>query len=1364
MATETLTTSGTWTRPTVCKNLVVKVYGGGGGGGSSSATKSNGSGAGGGGGAFTSVTIATPNASYDYVVGTAGIAGAGGATATDGGAGGFSWWGTTTTCYSKGGGGGAKGLVDADSTAGIAGTADYGTVKYAGGAGFKGVGGSTATGGGGGGSGGTGSVGNTATDINGAGAVTGGYNGGMGGAVHAVGVAPTGAYGGGGGGGGHSNTTSTALAGGAGKPGVIFLDYTLGLLPTPSDSNSASWISAVLAKMVIFAVVAEASAGYTEAITSKLPCDAIIAEANSAYTETVGAQFDYFASIGEANTAYTEAPSALFRYKAEIGEANAAYAEEVIESHPGTLSQAWRDAALVDVTAPASVAEANTAYTEAIDARFTYQASIAEANTAYTEAPLIRQNYRAGIAEANAAYTDTPVIFQPQRAGPAEANTAYTEGVTAFETIFGLIDEDGSNWDEAVDKDLPQVGTTPIDVPVSETSNYWLEAVSGRQLYRASIGESLNLWDEGIAKSLPASGSTPIDVTPPADSLNLWTEAISGRETYRAGVSETLNAWLETSLVREPIKPAIGESFNNWTEAITDREPIRTLVSETLNLWAEAPVVREPIRTSVGESLNNWTEAITSRKPIQALLSEDLNNWLETISVTTDMMLSLPVTVGESLNFWAETPAQIVMLRNARTLTIADGSPWTAPLTASTMEVECYGAGAAGGGSYSQNSTGSGGGGGGGAYSKLAILNPTGDYAFVVGVKGTGVTGGKGNNGGASWFKSNDAAGCVAAGGTGGNQGTSTASGTGGSGGLLAAGYGTTLYSGGNGASGVYNSYGGGGGESASYGGNGFSAFSRLGGTGALGDDGAAGGLSHAVGGTASGYGAGGGGAGHRQGATLAGGNGSNGKIFLKWSEYPCLALEYPIVGEDLNNWTDSVEILCRNLVLPAEANQPYSETPSKDIVEFKAWRESVVHQVKEVYVGAIPKTISESNAPYSESLNLFKTFRAQVSDSTVLSETITRQINYQTVRNKAWWDEVEAVVITDITFSPLHILISDSNSANWVDSVKPVKRLLLNPSDAFVNTVPLTWDASPSSDVIGYRIFYDTHTAPDSYYFDVGLVTSCNLTITAPGLWYITVYAHDSEDLYSDPSNEVTEIVAGYVDTATVRHRSTARPSDSFAPTENVHHNKVTIIVLTPLDVEIGEANGPYTEIVAGSGGPIFVNIDESFQYSDSVNAFYPIYATISEANGTYTETITALDPKPQVIAETANFWNEYIHLHKHSITIITPITVEISGDYLDPIDGVPSALVPTALLKTISESNVASESILVREPIRVNVGESSNYWQEGFHYSGIYVQIGFILEDLVSFPWADSANYSVVTVAPIPGNKWIRNWKKHA
>ena len=95
------------------------------------------------------------------------------------------------------------------------------------------------------------------------------------------------------------------------------------------------------------------------------------------------------------------------------------------------------------------------------------------------------------------------------------------------------------------------------------------------------------------------------------------------------------------------------------------------------------------------------------------------------------------------------------------TLTIVDGSPWTATQTG-TITVECWGGGAAGGGSNS--AFGGGGGGGGGAYSKTTNISVTKDttYAFVIGTKGTGGSDADGNPGGDTTWQTNV---CVADGG-----------------------------------------------------------------------------------------------------------------------------------------------------------------------------------------------------------------------------------------------------------------------------------------------------------------------------------------------------------------------------------------------------------------------------------------------------------------------------------------------------------------------------------------------------------------------------------------------------------------------
>jgi len=215
------------------------------------------------------------------------------------------------------------------------------------------------------------------------------------------------------------------------------------------------------------------------------------------------------------------------------------------------------------------------------------------------------------------------------------------------------------------------------------------------------------------------------------------------------------------------------------------------------------------------------------------------------------------------------------------TLTIASGSPWSTPGGATNLIIECFGAGGGGGPSDSTKSGNAGGGGGGGAYSKLVIASPSGDYTFFVGAGGTSAVAG-----GASWFKSNDLNGCVAKGG-----GPGVNDGSAGIGGAAADGFGSTKWSGGNGAPQQGSSpqlVGGGGGEGAGAAANGTTATNGTGASGvADGGDGGAGGLAHVNGDApASGNGGGGGGGGHTNtgGSPTSGGTGADGKIVLTWT------------------------------------------------------------------------------------------------------------------------------------------------------------------------------------------------------------------------------------------------------------------------------------------------------------------------------------------------------------------------------------------------------------------------------------------------------------------------------------------------
>ncbi|NEW82363.1 MAG: hypothetical protein GZ094_08365 [Mariniphaga sp.] len=191
-ATQSFTTSGSFTVPSGVTSITVECWGGGGAGGGNTTNSSDGGG-GGAGGAFASkVVTVIPGNTYTVTVG--GVkAGTNGAGAS----GNPSWFGSIGTVYSEGGAGGAApngGLV-----AGGAGSSasTIGTIKNAGGSGAGGT--STSGGAGGGGAGSTGIGGNATGITAGTGTTTYGGNGGVGRNSENDGVAGN-LYGGGGGG------------------------------------------------------------------------------------------------------------------------------------------------------------------------------------------------------------------------------------------------------------------------------------------------------------------------------------------------------------------------------------------------------------------------------------------------------------------------------------------------------------------------------------------------------------------------------------------------------------------------------------------------------------------------------------------------------------------------------------------------------------------------------------------------------------------------------------------------------------------------------------------------------------------------------------------------------------------------------------------------------------------------------------------------------------------------------------------------------------------------------------------------------------------------------------------------------------
>ncbi len=137
------TATGTWTRPTGCRAIVVEMVGGGGGGGyGNSATGQAAVGAGGGGGAYAIKLFNSPAATVAYSCGAGGTAGVA-SSSTAGGAGGDTTWDSPAT-VTAGGGAGGSGSSSTTTVGGSAigaagGTATGGDLNVPGGNGFPGI-------------------------------------------------------------------------------------------------------------------------------------------------------------------------------------------------------------------------------------------------------------------------------------------------------------------------------------------------------------------------------------------------------------------------------------------------------------------------------------------------------------------------------------------------------------------------------------------------------------------------------------------------------------------------------------------------------------------------------------------------------------------------------------------------------------------------------------------------------------------------------------------------------------------------------------------------------------------------------------------------------------------------------------------------------------------------------------------------------------------------------------------------------------------------------------------------------------------------------------------------------------------------
>lgn len=121
------TSSGTWTKPSGCKNVLVRIWGGGGGSGGSNSSGNSGAG---GGAGYSEMFIDVTGISSATV--TVGSAGAGGVSSTaNGSAGGNSSWSDGVNTLTANGGGGGLSYSNG-GTAGTPGTASGGDRNFAG--------------------------------------------------------------------------------------------------------------------------------------------------------------------------------------------------------------------------------------------------------------------------------------------------------------------------------------------------------------------------------------------------------------------------------------------------------------------------------------------------------------------------------------------------------------------------------------------------------------------------------------------------------------------------------------------------------------------------------------------------------------------------------------------------------------------------------------------------------------------------------------------------------------------------------------------------------------------------------------------------------------------------------------------------------------------------------------------------------------------------------------------------------------------------------------------------------------------------------------------------------------------------------
>ena len=81
---------------------------------------------------------------------------------------------------------------------------------------------------------------------------------------------------------------------------------------------------------------------------------------------------------------------------------------------------------------------------------------------------------------------------------------------------------------------------------------------------------------------------------------------------------------------------------------------------------------------------------------------------------------------------------------------------------------------------------------------------------------------------------------------------------------------------------------------------------------------------------------------------------------------------------------------------------------------------------------------------------------------------------------------------------------------------------LLLFPAMSRADSVRLSWDVSPSTNVVGYRIYCGTNSQCYSIVITVGLVQTQLVALPQRGRWFFAATAMDADGVESDFSNEV--------------------------------------------------------------------------------------------------------------------------------------------------------------------------------------------------------------------------------------------------